>query len=117
MHYDGSIDFDKFVIGDLCYYHHQGKPCLDREHLTKLHLTAHYFSANAARPPLILALPRKTGGKIYFMVDGQCYNQQRGYYDAWTVTGEPPNITVTPSVDYGVGNYHGFIKNGVIGDD
>lgn len=34
----------------------------------------------------------------------------------WTRTGEPPNITVTPSINH-VGQYHGFLKNGVLTDD
>lgn len=34
----------------------------------------------------------------------------------WTVSGEAPNLTVTPSIN-AAGEYHGFITNGVIGDD
>jgi hypothetical protein len=140
-HYDGTVDFDKRVVGDICYYHYQGKPCMDRAHLERLHLTAHYFAHNSGRPPLILALPDKAypNGKLYFMVDGQCYSgqcakcgnkrtackcgdsyQPKGYYDGWTVSGTPPLITVSPSVNYdeddGPKHYHGFIQNGVIGD-
>jgi len=111
----GTVHFDKLEVGDLCYYHFEGKPCLDRAQLDKLHLAAHYFANNSHRPPLILALPDKPSGKLYFMVDGQCYNDERKYYDGWTVTGEPPLITVDPSVDY-LGHYHGRIKAGVIGD-
>lgn len=149
--YDGTVDFDKLVVGDLCFYHFQGKPLLDVERLKTLNLTAHYFAHNAKRAPLILALPDKASpnGKLYFMVDGQCYADKcancgagftkhkydsdetrcanggvyepKGYYDGWTVAGEPPAITVSPSVNYddddrGVKHYHGFIQNGVIGD-
>jgi hypothetical protein len=38
----------------------------------------------------------------------------------WTVTGEPPNITVAPSINSNRGNrkgYHGFLQNGVLTDD
>ena len=144
-HYDGSVDFSKMAVGDMCFYHHQGKPCTDPAQLAHLHLTAHYFAANAGRAPLILALPDHAfpNGKLYFMVDGQCYSNTctkcgkkayknacnpctpKGYYDAWTVNGAPPLITVAPSVNYddpgGDGDpprkhYHGFIQNGVIGD-
>lgn len=144
-HYDGSVDFDKLQVGDLCYYHHKGVPCRDRSTLDRLHLTTHYFSFNVGRPPLILALPNHSGGKLYFMVDGQCYSNTcakcgqkaykntceiagngecvpKGYYDGWTVSGVPPEITVCPSVDYDdpgpppVKHYHGFIQNGSIGD-
>jgi hypothetical protein len=34
----------------------------------------------------------------------------------WTVTGELPNITVTPSIN-AEGVYHGWIQNGVVTDD
>jgi hypothetical protein len=146
FHYDGSVDFDKLSVGDACFYHHQGKPCVDRGHLAKLHLTAHYFAHNAARPPIIVALPDRAypNGKLYFLADGQCYSNTctkcgkksykntcpggcapKGYYDGWTVTGPPPLITVAPSVNYddpggdgapAVRHYHGFIQNGIIGD-
>lgn len=137
--YDGTVDFAQLVVGDLCYFHYQGKPCMDRARLDQLHLTAHYFAHNASRPPLILALPDAAfpNGKLYFMVDGQCYSNKcrkcgkgrdckceerdpRGYYDGWTVTGLPPLITVAPSInyddeEYGIKHYHGFVQNGVIG--
>jgi hypothetical protein len=148
FHYDGSVDFSKLAVGDLCFYHHQGKPCTDSEHLGRLHLTAYYFMHNAGRPPLILALPDAAfpNGKLYFLVDGQCYSgtctkcgkrahknacaaiggcTPKGYYDAWTVTGTPPLITVAPSINYddpgGDGepprkHYHGFVQNGIMGD-
>jgi hypothetical protein len=140
--YGGEVDFDQMVVGDLCFYHTDGKPCLDQDRLRKMHLTAHYFAHNASRPPLILALPDKAApnGKLYFLVDGQCYSDKctkcgngrrkckcgdartpKGYYDGWTVAGKPPLITVSPSVnydddEYGIKHYHGFIRDGVIGD-
>lgn len=141
--YDRALDFQKFEVGDLAFYHWQGVPCLDMERRRKLHLTAHYFTQNSARPPLILALPDKAtkGGKLCFMVDGQCYSNKctrcgkgvggkckcpgewtvKGYYDGWMVSGAPPHITVSPSVNYdddehNIKHYHGFIKEGVIGD-
>lgn len=140
VHYDGSIDFQSLEIGDMCYYHYQGVPCKDKKHLVQLHLTTYYFKHNAGRPPLILALPdTSTKRPLYFLVDGQCYSSRcqtcqklsykckcekcnpRGYYDGWTVLGAPPLITVQPSVNYddneaGIKHYHGFIRNGVIGD-
>ncbi len=33
----------------------------------------------------------------------------------WSVTGEPPNITVSPSINV-VGIWHGWIRDGVISD-
>lgn len=141
-HYDGTVDFAQLAIGDCCFFHYQGKPCTDRARLDVMNLTAHYFAKNAGRPPLILALPDKASpnGKLYFLVDGQCYSSTctkcgkghrkcqcgeartpKGYYDGWTVSGTPPAITVHPSVNYdddegGIKHYHGFVQNGVIGD-
>jgi hypothetical protein len=34
----------------------------------------------------------------------------------WTRTGEPPNVTVSPSINY-VGSYHGWVQNGYVSDD
>lgn len=34
----------------------------------------------------------------------------------WDVSGEPPNITAKPSINY-QGVYHGFLTNGVLTDD
>ena len=34
----------------------------------------------------------------------------------WQVSGEPPNVTVRPSINI-VGSYHGWITDGVISDD
>lgn len=34
----------------------------------------------------------------------------------WTRTGEPPNITVSPSINY-MGFYHGWLCEGVLSDD
>lgn len=139
-HYDGTVDFEKMQIGDLCFYHYKRKPCLDRPYLERLNLTAHYFAHNIGRAPLILAMPDAASkSPRYFLVDGQCYSNKctrcglrcwdkckcpgehtpRGYYDGWTVSGVPPLITVSPSVDFdeeGVKHYHGFVQNGVIGD-
>lgn len=34
----------------------------------------------------------------------------------WKVTGEPPELTATPSINL-VGRYHGWVTNGVVTDD
>jgi hypothetical protein len=36
--------------------------------------------------------------------------------EGWSVSGEPPKVTVTPSINI-VGRYHGWITDGVITDD
>jgi hypothetical protein len=59
------------------------------------------------RPPLIVRLP---GGAGDFCVDGDYGGE------IWTVTGEAPNITVSPSI-HAPGLYHGWLENGVLSDD
>lgn len=41
---------------------------------------------------------------------------RRGQPQGWTVTGELPTISVTPSINV-EGRFHGFVTNGVITDD
>lgn len=63
------------------------------------------------RLPLVVRLPDGSD----FCVDGPCYDKGKRY-GGWDVTGEPPNITLSPSINI-VGYYHGWIQNGVITDD
>lgn len=141
--FDGTVDFSKLSVGDMCYYHWRGVPIDNVEHMKRcLHLSNNYWTQNAMRPPLILALPDHANSKaLYFLVDGQCYSSKckvcgvshrkcvcgdgkydpRGYYDGWTVTGSPPLITVAPSINFDddedkIKHYHGFVQNGIIGD-
>jgi hypothetical protein len=62
------------------------------------------------RPPLIVRLP----GGIDFCIDSRadCPGGEVG----WQVSGEPPNITVSPSINV-MGVYHGYLRNGEITDD
>lgn len=104
----GNVDLAKREVGDMWYLfigHYTP------EDLAERHLTAYYFAHNAHRAPLVVLLP----GRNYFLIDGQCFNSERGYYDAWTVAGDPPRITVSPSINI-VGRYHGFLTDGVLSD-
>ena len=78
------------------------------------YLSQFYHENNAQRRPLAIVLP----GNYLFCLDGQCWNSdlEPANYGGWTVTGEPPNITVSPSINLG-GLYHGFLQNGVLGED
>lgn len=79
---------------------------------TKKHkLSDYYFQNNSHRDPLLVWLP----GRTLFCVDGKCW-KDGAYYGGWVITGEAPNITVHPSINIG-GSYHGWLQNGVIGDD
>ncbi len=101
----GNVDLSKREIGDMWFLD------LPESELRERHLSDYFWANNSSRKPLIVVLPRKT----YFYIDGMCYNNERGYYDGWTVTGAPPLITVHQSINL-EGAYHGFLQNGVIGD-
>lgn len=62
------------------------------------------------RPPLCVALP----GGHWFNVDSQASDS--GETHGWTITGEPPNVTANPSIN-AVGDYHGWLRDGVLSDD
>lgn len=104
----GNVDFSKREIGDMWYL--ELSP--ERLESRKEQFSDQYFSHNSGRKPLVVKLP----GPTCFVVDGKYYNGQQGYHGGWTVSGEPPNITLTPSIN-AVGRYHGFINNGEITED
>lgn len=120
---------------------------LDRLHLTAYYF-AHNAGRP---PLILAIPDHSSKSPLYFLVDAQCYSSQcvrcgtgwrkhkwddvgnknrcadggeynpKGHYDGWTVSGEPPKITVSPSVDFdnheeGIRRYHGHVQNGVIGD-
>lgn len=67
-----------------------------------------YYKQNHAmnRPPICVKCP---DGRDW-MIDMKSSNGE-----GWKVTGEPPFITCSPSID--TGTYHGFLQNGVFTDD
>lgn len=73
---------------------------------------AKYFQRNAGRQPLVVRLP----GTVDWGVDGPPWKDGRPCGDGWDVSGEPPLITVAPSINI-LGCYHGGIKAGIISDD
>lgn len=75
--------------------------------------TSSYYQANnkANRPPLYVQLPDGP-----WLLDG---NSTRSG-DGWIVTGEPPNLNITPSINSAPGwkdGYHGYLTNGELTDD
>ena len=104
----GSDWVDHLQPGDMwevnrTYWEH------DREHLHRNDLSPEYWRDNAAkRPPLCVVLPSGD----WFYVDSKCSGEDHG----WTVTGDPPLITVSPSIN-AIGSYHGWLQNGVLSDD
>lgn len=72
-----------------------------------------YFERWAAkRPPVVVYLP----GNIAFCVDDAARQNGKIISAGWNVAGDAPLITVHPSINIG-GIYHGYITNGIIGDD
>jgi hypothetical protein len=62
----------------------------------------------AKRKPLDVMMPN---GDV-FCIDAAVSGERRG----WNVSGDPPRITVKPSINI-IGRYHGFVTDGVISDD
>lgn len=71
----------------------------------------YYHQHNSHRDLLFVILP----GNNLFLVDGKCWRGSE-LYGGWTVHGEAPLITVQPSININ-GFYHGYLTNGIIGDD
>lgn len=89
-------------------------------------LGQHYHKDWAGkRPPLMIALPAKSGSPdwfVDFIVDRTSSKDGPGG-PGWKVTivgelvdGKPANITLAPSVDCG-GEYHGYIREGMVTND
>lgn len=88
-----------------------------RRHTAPHKVSDYYKQHNSHRPLLFVWLP----GRTLFCVDSKCWKTDVAggkieYYGGWAVTGDAPNITVHPSINVG-GSYHGWLQNGVIGDD
>lgn len=64
------------------------------------------------RRPLTVRLP----GPVHFPVFGPETKDGLLQPNGWKVEGEPPALTVTPSI-HCAGVYHGYITDGVIADD
>ncbi len=67
---------------------------------------------HADRRPLVVRMP----GPVHFAVYGPEIGEARIGPKGWVVTGDPPAITLSPSV-HCPGVYHGYIQDGVITDD
>lgn len=63
---------------------------------------------------LVVILPN--GGRFY-IIRAATKGDGTG---VWEISGEPPNLTVTPSIDSYHGphrRWHGYLKNGILSDD
>lgn len=76
-------------------------------------LTSDYRSARAQlREPLFVVLPDGCN----FCVDSVTMKDGVPGLAGWSVAGEAPRLTLTPSVDI-KGGWHGYIRDGEISDD
>lgn len=91
------------------------KPKMDKEQRDYIDIYREFMSdeylASGVDYELVICLP----GKIHFRASHIATNNS-GQHQGWRIDGELPNITVHPSVDV-EGYYHGWITDGVIGDD
>jgi hypothetical protein len=96
-------------VGDMYYAPHM----LENE-FERSGLAPSYFAQRSQRPPIVVICP---GGRSW-CVDQRAYNHSQGGWcgEGWSVSGEPPLITCSPSINL-QGSYHGFLQNGVLTDD
>ena len=111
-----NITRDMLRVGDMFYadttLDDQGYLKYPFHEAKEQHLSQYYFQHNQQnRKPLIVVLP----GFITCCIDGMCINNGVRY-GGWVVSGEAPDITVSPSINMS-GLYHGFLKEGFIHDD
>lgn len=64
------------------------------------------------RPPIYICLPGLKGGTVHWCPDEKSHGSEQG----WTVTGDVPNLSISPSINY-ADVYHGFVTHGMITDD
>lgn len=62
------------------------------------------------RGHLIVVLPNGTAFDTMSIASNCCSAKQKTGHRCWTMTGEAPNITLTPSILNG--NWHGYLRNG-----
>lgn len=71
-----------------------------------------YVAIKDQRPPIVVVLP---SGQ-WWCIDQRAFDGQNGWHgEGWSLTGEIPNITASPSIN--THGYHGFLQNGVLTDD
>jgi len=80
---------------------------------------AMWWSRYSGEPDeLCIKLPGGNVGNEFNMDLGRHRNEGKmtKIHPAWQRTGEAPNITLTPSINW-VGQYHGWLQNGILTDD
>lgn len=72
-------------------------------------LAPFYYANNSHRPPITVVLPSGD----WFCIDSKATANGELGPEGWTVTGEPPLITVNPSIN-AVGQWHGWLRAGML---
>jgi hypothetical protein len=103
----GDTPWKELRVGDMWL-----APYLLERQGSMFYPAAKYHQRNAGRPPLVVRLP----GPVDWGVDGPAWKGGQPYGDGWDVSGDPPLVTVSPSINIS-GIYHGWLQNGVISDD
>lgn len=92
-------------------------------HYIGAHLGENYLKLpEPRRAPILIMLPDLVNGKCQIWCpDEMAWNAKDSYHgQGWVVTGELPNIAITPSINC-VGSYHGYVQlvdgKGTITDD
>jgi catechol 2,3-dioxygenase-like lactoylglutathione lyase family enzyme len=121
------IDCPPFMIppsykpGD-CWYAREGEGGVyfwwaeghDRKVKPAGHAYAEVAPEHAGKRPMIVVLP--TGAT--FCLQSPTYRDGKAGASGWTVTGELPNVTVAPSINFGdpsdAAHWHGHLIGGVL---
>lgn len=101
---------DSFNIGDM--YFSESCDSTHTGELQRLLSPEYRRDWMGKRAPLFVVTPAGP-----WCVDAQSTDGSGQYTGhGWTVTGEVPNITATPSINM-PGRYHGWLTNGILSDD
>lgn len=102
----------RLPIGTM-WYHHEGPPAGTVREPNAFLSVEYYRDHLGKRPALWVRLPNRDDFCLDSVSrDGRADGSGRG----WTVTGDAPNVTVSPSIN-DVGYYHGWLQNGVLSED
>ena len=72
-------------------------------------LSPYYRQFNSHRKPLMVVCPNGD----WFLIDGMASKDGVSFGNGWTVVGDAPLITVSPSIHL-VGRWHGWLKSGIL---
>lgn len=99
-------------VGDMWFNPHMLEPDI-KDYYLAYHLSRQYVEQwLGKRDPIMVCLPNGE----YFCVDSKYGRPENVTNEGWTVTGEAPAITVSPSINC-IGRWHGFLTAGILSND